>query len=208
MIQCVIAAVMWTLADGGADAQVAPAGGPAADRPPLTGKKVLMVIAPKDFRDEELFVTRGELEKQGARISVASETQREAQGVLGGKVKPDLALKDVKAEEYDAVVFVGGPGAKAYYDDAQCHKIAQAAVKHEKVTAAICIAPCILAKAGVLKGVKATVWPSPATKAILREGGATCVEKHVVQDGRVVTADGPESAKGFGETLVKVLAGG
>ena len=57
--------------------------------------KALLIIAPKDFRDEELFDTKTALEEEGIDVIVASRTRGEATGMLGRTVKPDLTLDDV-----------------------------------------------------------------------------------------------------------------
>jgi len=75
-------------------------------------------------------------------------------------VKPDILIKDVNVKTFDAVVFVGGPGAEEYFHNPVALKIAQEAYKEGKVVGAICIAPRILAEAGILKGKKATVFHS------------------------------------------------
>lgn len=179
----------------------------AAENPrPLSGKNVLMVIAPSNFRDEELSLTRDLLEKKGARITVASTTRKAIKGMLGMKVRPDGLLKDSRAADYDAVVFVGGGGARALFENTDAHRLARNAWKHGKVLAAICIAPCILAKAGVLKGHNATVFPGRQFVLLLRQGGATYVRgKAVVEDGRLVTANGPNASARFGDAIVRAL---
>ena len=68
---------------------------------------------------------------------------------------------------------------------------------------AICIAPVILANAGVLKGRKAVCFPS--IKASLTQKGAIIVNQNVVQDGNIVTATGPEAAGTFAKTLANML---
>ena len=71
--------------------------------------------------------------------------------------------------------------------------------------AAICIAPVILAKAGVLRGRKATVWSSLMNKSgakELKEAGCNVEEKRVVIDGEIVTADGPAVVKEFAEAII------
>jgi len=70
---------------------------------------------------------------------------------------------------------------------------------------AICIAPGILARAGILKDKKATVFPSEIET--LKREGAHYSALPVVIDGKIVTADGPEAAEGFGKALVKTLGG-
>jgi protease I len=76
-------------------------------------------------------------------------------------------------------------------------------VEQGKVLAAICIAPVTLANAGVLKGKKATVFPSLQSQ--LTAQGARVVNQDVVQDGKLLTASGPKAAREFAAALVKML---
>jgi len=170
----------------------------------IAGKKVVMIIASQNFRDEELFETRRVLESAGAKVTVASTTTQQAVGMLGGKARPDVLLKNVSARDYDAVVFVGGSGAAQYWDDPIAHKLASDAAAAGKVVAAICIAPVTLARAGLLKGKKATVWKSQMSD--LTKGGAVCTSASVETDGKIVTADGPSSAAAFGKAIIKALS--
>src|SRR4030042_1829030 len=112
-----------------------------AELPNLEGDRVVMVIAHSDFRDEELLKPKALLERAGARVTVASSSLEPATGTLGAEVTPDLLLKDVDAGEYEAVVFIGGPGAKEYWDNGTAHALARAGVEQGKVVAAICTAP-------------------------------------------------------------------
>lgn len=171
----------------------------------LSGKKVLMVIAKNKFRDEEYLEPRKALEDAGAIITVASSSLNASEGMLGLKVKPDVLIGNVKEEDFDGIVFVGGGGAKEYFDDPIAHTLARSFYDHGKLTSAICIAPATLANAGVLKGRKATAFPSSV--AILKSHGAIVMSDPVVVDDKVVTAVGPEAAKKFGQELVKVLGG-
>ena len=83
----------------------------------LAGKKVLMVVAPKDFRDEEYLEPRGVLEEAEVEIVVVSKEVEKAIGAYGAKVVVDEEIGNVAAADFDAVVFVGGPGSKVYFDD-------------------------------------------------------------------------------------------
>jgi protease I len=176
---------------------------------PAAGKRVLMVIAPKDFRDEELLDTRRVLEQAGACVTLASRTISESRGMFGARAKPDIALDSARAADFDAVVFVGGSGAKVYFDDPAAQALARDAAGAGKLVGAICIAPSILARAGLLRGRKATVWddqgPSGPFAGNLRAGGATFTGDEVVRDGRIVTANGPKAAEKFGRMLVESL---
>lgn len=171
--------------------------------PTLQGKSVLMIIPHQDFRDEEYKEPRQIFEARGATVSVASSSLEVARGALGAQVKPDLLLKDAAVSDYDAIVFVGGPGAQEYWNDPVAHAVAQDAVAQGKVLAAICIAPTTLAKAGVLKGKRATVFSSEAEE--LKACGANYTGASLERDGLIITADGPQAAAKFAEEIAKAL---
>ena len=170
----------------------------------LKKKSVVMIIAGDNFRDEEFTEPFNLLTASGATVKVASSRKTPAKGMLGKQVIPDLLLKDVAATNFDAVIFVGGSGAQEYFDDPAAHRVAREAAEQGKVLAAICIAPATLANAGVLKDKKATCFPSVGNA--LQKGGATLVRQPVVQDGRLITADGPSSAGAFARSIVAELA--
>jgi protease I len=170
----------------------------------LAGKKVLMVIAKNRFRDEEYLEPRKVLEAAGAVVTVASSSLNTAEGMLGLNVKPDILIGDAKEENYDGIVFVGGGGAEEYFNSSVAHKLAKGFYDRGKLTSAICIAPATLANAGVLKGRKATSFPS--SEGALKAHGAIILKDDVVADGKIVTAVGPSAAKKFGERLVDVLS--
>ena len=186
---------------------------------PLRDCRIVMVIAPENFRDEEYTEPRKILEEAGARIVVAADvipvqTEKgenvlpECKGMLGLKVRPEVTLAEALEAArtggmMDAVIFVGGPGAAKYAENAKALELARVAKMRRKIVAAICLAPTILAKAGLLKDRNATVWAGAKDK--LKEAGAKYSTEGVVVDGRIVTADGPQSAKKFGETIRDIL---
>lgn len=174
----------------------------------LEGKKIAMIIAFKDFRDEEYFVPKEILEAAGAEIKTISTQLGSVVGADGGEAKVDLLLNDLKPADFDGVIFIGGPGTLKYLDDENSYKIARETIFQNKVLASICISPVILAKAGVLNGKRATVWSSIMDKSaikILEERGATYQDEDVVVDGKIVTANGPAAARKFGEAIVELL---
>lgn len=166
-------------------------------------RKVVMVIAHENFRDEEFFEPKEILVNAGVVVKVASSSLDMAKGVMGKSVKPDILVKDIDPLEFDAVAFIGGGGSSQYWDDPVAHKLAQNMEKRNKIVAAICIAPVTLAKAGLLKGKKATVWSSESAQ--LKEAGAVYTGNSVEKDGLIITAAGPFAAKQFGEEILKAL---
>jgi len=168
----------------------------------LTDKKVLMVIAPEGFRDEEYFVPKQVLESYGVKVLTVSKSREAVSKIEQKKVSVDLLLKDANTG-YDAIIFVGGPGAATYFSDQTAMGLAKSFYEKGKVVAAICIAPSTLANAGLLNGKKATAWPSEEKNLVNQ--GAVFTGKPVTQDGKIITANGPDAAKEFGETIAKAL---
>lgn len=167
-------------------------------------EKILMIIASKNFRDEEFLIPKKYFEKQGYKVVVASSWLLPCKGMLGKvEVIPDKLVSDVKPENYVAIVFVGGTGCVEYFNNPVVKKLVREAYEEHKVIGAICLAPCILAKAGILKGKKATIWYSASR--CLEENGAHYTGRDVEVDGRIVTAAGPFAAEKFAITVVDLI---
>ena len=171
-------------------------------------KKILMVVAFKDFKDEEYFVTKEVLEKANFLIETTSSQKGIALGTEGNEAIITLLPNEINPRDYEGIVFVGGSGMGKELDNQEFQKLAQTFITDDKVVAAICVAPGLLAKAGVLESKKATVWSSILDKSgikILENNGAIYENKSVVQDGKIVTANGPDAAQEFGEAIVSQL---
>ncbi|MDP1538442.1 MAG: DJ-1/PfpI family protein [bacterium] len=174
----------------------------------LKGKKIAIIIAFRDFRDEEYFVPKQIFLAAGAEVKTISTKKGQAIGAYGGQTQVDLLISKINIADFDAVVFVGGSGALKYLDNEDSYKAVKETLSQDKVLGAICVAPTILAKVGVLSGKKATVWASPMDKSavkILQNNGAIFEDKPVVLDGKIVTGSGPEAAEEFGQMIIKIL---
>ena len=168
--------------------------------------KALFVIAPVDFRDEEYFVPKQILEGGGIKVTTTS-TVEVSTSKFGKRVGIDILLENVDSD-YDVIIFVGGHGARDYFDKQTALNLARKFLEDGKFVTAICIGPAILAKAGVLNGKRATVWAHSNNKEgvdILEENGAKYVNQDVVIDEKVITANGPEAAEKFGKKILEVL---
>jgi len=171
-------------------------------------KKVGFVISFRDFRDIEYFIPRNILSQKGVKIINISSQKGKALGADGGEVSVDLTPEEFDPENFDGVVFVGGPGMVKELDNERFHQIATKSFEKKKIIGAICIAPALLAKAGILKGKKATVWSDPLNKKpikILEENGAHYLQQDVVIDGNIITASGPHTAEKFAKSFLKSL---
>lgn len=174
-------------------------------KPTIMNKKILMVIAFKDFRDEEYFVPKEILEQNGFMIETTSNKKGIAIGADGGEVEILKSIQEINSDDYEGIIFVGGPGMVKELDNLEFQKLAQEFYKRNKLVSAICIAPAILAKAKVLEHKKATVWSSSLDKSaikILEENGAIYQNQNVVRDQNVITANGPQAAEEFAKEII------
>jgi protease I len=169
----------------------------------IQGKKILMIVPLRDFWDVELTKLKEIFEQNGLLVTIASSTLKEVEGMFGTKMKPDVVLSKIKDALYDAIIFVGGEGAIQYWDDPHAHRLIKEALKKGKVLGAISIAPITLGNAKVLIGKKATVWPTLGNR--LKWAGAIYTGEPVEIDGKIVTADRPDSAEEFAKAILSVI---
>ncbi len=171
----------------------------------MSGKRILMVVAPQNFRDEELFASKAAFEVAGASVTVASKGVSTAYGMLGGVVSVDAEYSEVSSDDFDAVVFVGGGGSRVYWDDPVVHSLAREFIEQGKIVSAICIAPVTLANAGLLSGKNATVFEGEGTLVAFEKAGVQFTGDSVTVDGNIITANGPQAAGEFAEAVLEVL---
>ena len=167
--------------------------------------KILLVIAPEKFRDEELAEPVAALKNAGIGYDIASTKRGTCTGMLGAKATA-ISLDEVDPKAYDGIIIVGGGGSQTHlWDDDLLQPMVRFFHDKMKPVGAICLAPVVLARAGILKGKKATYFESPVSFREMRAGGAVLVNQPVVADTRIVTANGPGAAKSFADTFIKML---
>ena len=146
--------------------------------------KALFIIAKEGYQDHEYGAPKKILEENGVEVVTASKEVGKCKGSFGDEIEASVSISDVNVSDYDAIVFIGGPGAREYQHDGEAHLTAQEAVNRGKVLGAICIAPTILAFGGVLEGKKATVWNEDGKQQeVLESNGAEYVKEDVIVDG-------------------------
>jgi len=169
--------------------------------------KALMVLSPKNFRDEEYRTPALKLERAGITVLVTGPTSGPYTGMLGKVVTPDLTLDQVNVDDYSAIIVIGGSGSKDYlWNNSKLISIINEAFKKNKTIAGICMSSPVLAKAGVLKGRNATTFPSGENVRLLQWNGANYIKKGVVVDGKIVTAEGPANADEFADAIIATLS--
>jgi protease I len=174
-------------------------------------KRIAMIIAHEDFQDVEFGTPYKFFIDKGAKVDVFSNKGGTATGSFGLEVEANGSLDKLKVDNYDAIVFIGGGGTPSLRKEPRALEIAQEAVKKGKVLGAICWSPTILAKAGVLNGINATVWLGNdpeygmTTNMVLAKYGANYAGKELMVDGKIVTANGPPAAGKYAEAIWRLL---
>lgn len=116
---------------------------------------------------------------------------------------PDTTLDTVLDQTFDMLVLPGGlPGSDHLDQDPRIHTLLQKMSSTGKYTAAICAAPKVLARAGLLDGRTATCYPGVLNKFTKID----VVPAPVVTDGKVITSRGPGTAIDFALTLIEILS--
>lgn len=167
-------------------------------------RSVVMVIAHRDFRDEEFKEPFRHFEQAGYRVVVASTDTTEATGMLGMTIKPDITIEQIQHDAYDAIVVVGGTGCETLWDNAALHAAVQDFHKNGKLVAAMCLAPVVLGRAGILTDLKVTAFP--AVKDDIGACGAVYTGNDVEKCGLVITCSGPQAVQEFSETILNTLS--
>jgi protease I len=181
---------------------------PAESNPGKAAPRIAMIVAPRDFTDAEFFEPMTVFVNAGAKVTVASTSRQAAESHAGRKIAVNQAIAEIKLDQFDALVLSGGMGAVKYLlDDEALRSLLRASVKAGKVIAAICIAPAVLARAGVLRNVEATCYSDKAVIDILKINGALYTNRKVVMSGQVVTGNGPEASKEFALAVLDTLKG-
>jgi len=166
-------------------------------------KKAVLIVPQSLFRDEELFETRRALDQAGIQTTVASTQVGLVMGILGGRAESQLTIEQLKLDDFDAVIFIGGPGAREYFDNPAILGIARQARQKQKIIGAISIAPTILANAGLLEGVHVTGFLTERDKLV--QAGAVYTGSPVERDGLIITARDPRSASQFGRAIADAV---
>ena len=160
------------------------------------------VILADGFEEVEAMAIIDVLRRADIRTIVAGLHDGHVTSARGVKVIPDAVIGTVNADDFDMIVLPGGqPGSDNLNADPRVKDLVRNFAQKGKLTGAICAAPIVLASAGVLKGKRATAYPS--YKDAL--GGATYEVKPVVVDGNVLTSRGAGTALSFGLAIVERL---
>lgn len=124
----------------------------------------------------------------------------------GGTWPVETTVAELADAQFDATIVIGGDGASQHlWDDSSVLKALRRAFVSGSLVAGICYGVVALARAGVLAGRLAAVYPDRRAEIEIARGGAVLTVDPLVVDGKIVTARGPSEAHLLAQTLLTRL---
>lgn len=166
---------------------------------------LVLVPLAEGFEDMEAITITDLMRRGQIDVVTAGLSPGPVEGSRGTIVVPDMSLDDALNQSYDMVILPGGqPGATNLEKDQRIQSLLKKMAADNKVTAAVCAAPKVLAVAGLLEGKRATSFPG--TLSADEFPGIDISTDSVVKDGNIVTSRGPGTAIDFTLALIEILA--
>jgi len=163
-------------------------------------KKVLVLLA-NGFEDIETFTFIDLLRRAKIKVDLVSINELTVKSGAGINIILDLKIKDISLDDYDLLFLPGGAGVKALDDSKEVKEAVLDFNKKGKLISAICAAPLILGKLGLLDSKNFTCYPSFeefAKKGNYKEVG-------VVEDGNIITGRGIGFINEFSLHIIELL---
>ena len=178
--------------------------------PSINSARVL-ILATDGYERSELRVPYEELQRRGATVKIASIKEGSIKSWdktdWGDSVEPDLAARQVKVDDYDALVLPGGQiNPDTLRRDEQALRVVREFVASGKVVAAICHAPWLLVEVDALRGRKVTSYWS--IKTDVKNAGANWTDEKVVTDQGIITSRSPDDLEAFVDKIVEEVQEG
>lgn len=175
---------------------------------PAIDKTRIVIMATDGFEESELFGPREILIGRGCEILLAAPSLTPIQATVmddpGRVIRPNLKISEVRAGDFDALIL---PGGVRNPDSLRTNDQAIALIKSfdeaRKPIGAICHGPWLLVEADVLRGCRATSWPSIRTDVC--NAGARWEDAPAVIDGHLVTSRAPGDVESFTAALIQIV---
>jgi 4-methyl-5(b-hydroxyethyl)-thiazole monophosphate biosynthesis len=161
--------------------------------------KVLVPLA-EGFEEIEATTVIDVLRRAGVDVITAGIPGSVVRGSRNVQLTTDRKIGDIDPEDFEALVLVGGyPGYVNLGKTQKVMSLITSFNESKKLIAAICAAPTILAKVGILEDKKATVYPGMEKELPYPRGDK------IVVDENIVTSQGPGTAMAFALKLIELL---
>lgn len=166
--------------------------------------KVAFIVG-EMFEDSEFQVPYDRVKEAGHEpVVIGVESGKKIEGKKGDvTLTTDVAIADVSAGEFDALVIPGGYSPDKIRTNEKMVRLTRDIFEARKPVAAICHAGWMLAEADVIRGKTVTSWPSIKTDLV--NAGAEWVDQEVVEDDNLITSRMPDDLESFTKTLLSQI---
>ena len=165
---------------------------------------MIYIFLAEGFEEIEALTPLDLLRRAGLPVTTVGVGQKVVTGSHGISVTADILDADFSDDTPEMVILPGGmPGTLNLDASPVVHAAISSALASNAYLAAICAAPSILGKRGLLSGKRAVCFPGFEDTL----SGALLSAKKVEVSGRIITAKGMGAAMDFGLALVAVFKG-
>lgn len=165
---------------------------------------MVYVFLAEGFEEIEAITPIDLLRRAGVDVFSVGVTGKEVTGSHGITVVADITVDEANPGQLDMIVLPGGnPGYINLEKNKTVLELIDFCLENNKYVAAICAAPSILGRLGILEGKEATVYPGMEDQL----KGAKVETKEVVVDGKIITSRGAGTAIAFSGALIEALVG-
>lgn len=166
-------------------------------------KRVLIPLAP-GCEELEAVTIIDLLRRAEIEVVVAGLVEGIITGSRGTRLVPDMTLDEALTQDFDMIALPGGlPGSDHLADDPRIAGILQKMHGSGRFVSAVCAAPKVLARSGILSGKTATAYPG----VLQAENHPAISGDAVTRDGRVITSRSAGTVMDFALELVEALVG-
>jgi len=168
--------------------------------------KKILIFLERGVEDSEFIYPYYRFQEENYKIDIiAPKAKQQYNGKHGVPFTSDVSPKEVNVNDYEALIVPGGQAPDRMLSNSDLVEIVREANRKGKIVAAVCHGPQLLIEADIVRGKKATGWPSVRTD--LKNAGATVVDQSVVIDGNIVTSRSPDDLPAFCKATIKLLSG-
>ena len=163
---------------------------------------MVIVLLADGFEEIEALTPVDMLRRAGVDTRTVSIGEKTVMGSHGIPVVADMLPDEVDLDSVEMAIFPGGmPGSlnldASHFTDKVIAKMKNTGGR----LAAICAAPLVLGRRGLLSGKRATCYPGFEHELT----GAICAGEGVVTDGNITTARGMGVSLAFAKELISLL---
>ena len=156
------------------------------------------------FEEMEAIIPRDILKRGRVDVFTVGVTGETVTSAYGLKIKTDMTIDDVSVSKLEGIILPGGmPGTTNLEQSEKLKNIITHCNDDKIMIGAICAAPSILGKMGILDGKLACCYPG--FEKYLK--GAKISEDKVAKADNIITSKGPGTAIEFGFALLDYIKG-